>query len=88
MRKVICIDDDFTEFKRIMGERYNFPKSGETYEVRTDNGRGGITLAGLNNPYWLISMNPLLFEEIHFHKDRFVYLSDVTEDNPYLIHAN
>lgn len=88
MRKVICIDADFTDFKKQMGSNYNFPKEGEVYEVRGDNGRGAILLNGVTNPYWVVSMNPLLFEEIHFKKERFVYLTEESISPPYLIHAN
>ncbi len=83
MRKVICIDDDFSAFKAQMGSNYNFPKLGESYEVRGDNGRGAILLHGITNPYWLVSVNPLLFEEIHFNKNRFLEIeSGRHEDTP------
>ena len=83
MRKVICIDADFTDFMKIMGSGYNFPKEGEVYEVRGDNGRGGIILKGLTNPYTLLSFTPLLFEEVHFNKQRFLEIEDTrNEDTP------
>lgn len=80
----ICIDGDFTEFKRIYHyTNFNMPKEGEVYEVRTDNGKGGITLRGINNPYMAISLNPLLFEEVHFNKNRFVFYEGAASVVPY-----
>lgn len=87
--QVICIDADFTDFIRLNGYKsFNFPKEGSTYVVRTDNGKGGITLVGLNNPYFCISLNPLLFEELHFNKDRFIIVTEVEYKMPLMFSAN
>lgn len=88
----MCIDADFTDFIKVMGSNYNFPKEGEVYEVRGDNGRGGILLKELTNPYTMIQFSPLLFEEVHFNKQRFIQVEDTRhEDSPlvtYRICAN
>jgi len=88
MRKVICIDDDFSDFIKLMGANYNFPKLGESYEVRGDNGRGAILLKGITNPYWIVSVNPLLFEEIHFFKHRFLEVSSEKKNEPFYVYGN
>lgn len=83
----LCIDDDFTDFlKANPYSHYNLPIYGHGYEIRTDNGKGGITLHGINNPYMAISLNPLLFEEVHFNKNRFVFYEGAAsvEVSPFL----
>ena len=87
--KVICIDGDFTDFKKLNGNRFNLPIEGKSYEVRAVNKHGGYMLDGLTNPYFCISMNPLLFEELHFKPERFLVLDDAPRiEPPYLIHYN
>jgi len=86
--KVICIDDDFTDFIKLNGSSYNFPKLGHTYEVRGESSRGGYLLKEITNPFFLLSFTPLLFEELHFNKNRFMQVEEVSIEPPYLIHAN
>lgn len=85
--KVMCIDADFRDFSRKYGYRYNFPKEGHTYKVRGDNGNGYL-LEGISNPFFLISLMPLIFEELHFAKKRFVICEDAPEQVKYLFYQN
>lgn len=86
----LCIDDDFTDFLKANPYSYfNLPIYGHGYEIRGDNGKGGITLQGLNNPYFAISLNPLLFEELHFAKERFAILdNEYSVSPPYIVNYN
>jgi hypothetical protein len=87
--QVICIDADFDDFIKMNGYKsFNLPKEGSAYVVRTDNGKGGITLVGLNNPYFAISLQPLMFEELHFSKQRFVVISGAEHKQPFMFSAN
>lgn len=87
--RVICIDADFADFQKAFGySKLNYPVEGEVYEVRSDNGKGGITLVGITNPYFAISLQPLLFEELHFNKSRFVVCADEHKSTPFYYSLN
>lgn len=75
------VNDDFEEFRRSFGNHYCFPEYGQTYVVRGENNRGGILLHGITNPFFLISSNPVLFEELHFDKQRFLISYEHDEGN-------
>jgi hypothetical protein len=81
---VVCVNDNFAEFKRQYGDDYTFPEFGKAYTVRGRNKDGGLLLNEISNPFTLVSISPLLFMELHFHESRFIYLNEDTgrSDSP------
>ena len=74
--RVVCIDDDFTDFIETFGDHYNLPVRGQIYTVAGINHLGAYYIPELSNPLHVVCLNPLQVAYTHFAHERFEILDE------------